>query len=82
MLFIGVLNGAAPFLTDLVREITLDTEVDFMRVSSYNGLESSGDVKISLNMKGSIKGRHVIVVEDILETGLTMMQLEKVLRNE
>ena len=62
MLFIGVLNGAAPFLADLVRELTIDCEIDFMRVSSYNGLESTGDVKINLNMKLDVKGRHIVVV--------------------
>ena len=79
MLFIGVLNGAAPFLADLVRELTIDCEIDFMRVSSYNGLESTGDVKINLNMKLDVKGRHIVVVEDVLDTGLTMMQLENTL---
>lgn len=71
-----MLAGAAPFLTDLVREITLDCEVDFIKTSSYSGFES-GELKMNLETKKSLKGRHVLLVEDILETGKTLKKLEE-----
>jgi hypoxanthine phosphoribosyltransferase len=78
---IGVLKGACIFLSDLVREIGLDTSIDFIAVSSYGkGKESSGQVRLLKDLDSSIAGLNVILVEDILDTGLTISYLLRVLR--
>src|ERR1700728_4944136 len=78
---IGVLKGACIFLSDLVREINLETSIDFMAVSSYGKKkESSGQVRVLKDLESSIEGLHVIVVEDILDTGLTLSYLLRVLQ--
>src|ERR1700732_2475874 len=78
---IGVLKGACIFLSDLVREINLDTSIDFIAVSSYGkGKESSGQVRVLKDLDSSIEGLNVILVEDILDTGLTLSYLLRVLR--
>ena len=73
---VGVLKGSFMFLADLVRAIDLPMEVDFLGVSSY-GMEtkSSGVVKFTRDLSQSIQGKHVILVEDIIDTGLTMTYL-------
>jgi hypoxanthine phosphoribosyltransferase len=78
---VGVLKGACIFLSDLVREIGLDTSIDFMAVSSYGKQkESSGQVRLLKDLDSSIEGLNVIVVEDILDTGLTLTYLLRVLQ--
>lgn len=78
---IGVLKGAAIFLSDLIRRIALDTSLDFMAVSSYGkGKESSGQVRLTKDLDSSIEGLNVILVEDILDTGLTLNYLQRVLQ--
>ncbi|HXX19158.1 MAG TPA: hypoxanthine phosphoribosyltransferase [Candidatus Acidoferrum sp.] len=78
---IGVLKGACIFLSDLVREINLETSIDFIAVSSYGrGKDSSGQVRLLKDLDTSIKGLNVILVEDILDTGLTINYLLRVLR--
>jgi len=68
-----ILKGSVIFYADLVRAIDLPLEFDFIRVSSYgNALTSSGDVKITKDLSGSIGGKHVIVIEDIVDTGITL----------
>ncbi len=80
VLLVGVLKGAAIFLSDLARAISLDTSFDFVAVSSYGkGQSSSGAVKLIKDLDGPIEGRHVIVVEDILDTGLTLSYLRRLL---
>lgn len=77
---IGVLKGACIFLSDLVREIDLETSIDFIAVSSYGkGKESSGQVRLLKDLDSSIAGLNVILVEDILDTGLTISYLLRVL---
>jgi hypoxanthine phosphoribosyltransferase len=77
---IGVLKGACIFLSDLVREISLETSIDFMAVSSYGkGKQSSGQVRLLKDLDSSIQGLNVILVEDILDTGLTLSYLLRVL---
>lgn len=71
-LFIGVLNGAFIFLADLVRACGIPCEMDFVRISSYEGLQSSGKVHIQMDTKLDIKNRHLILVEDIVDTGRTL----------
>jgi hypoxanthine phosphoribosyltransferase len=78
---IGVLKGSCIFLADLVREIDLETSIDFIAVSSYGrGKESSGQVRLLKDLDSSIAGLNVILVEDILDTGLTLNYLLRVLR--
>jgi hypoxanthine phosphoribosyltransferase len=77
---IGVLKGACIFLSDLVREINLNTSIDFIAVSSYGkNKESSGQVRLIKDLDSSIEGLNVIVVEDILDTGITLTYLLRVL---
>lgn len=71
-LFIGILNGSFIFAADLYREMEMPCEITFMRVSSYTGTSSTGKVKELLGLGNSVKGRHLIVIEDIVDTGLTL----------
>ncbi len=76
LLVISVLRGAAIFMADLVREINLPLEMDYMAVSSYgSGVKSSGIVSIQKDLSSSIEGRHVLIAEDILDSGLTLSYL-------
>jgi hypoxanthine phosphoribosyltransferase len=78
---IGVLKGASIFLADLVRTVGLEVSLDFMAVSSYGkGTRTSGEVKLSKDLDTSIEGLNVILVEDILDTGLTLGYLCRVLK--
>ena len=77
---IGVLKGACIFLADLIREIELDTSIDFMAVASYGkNKESSGQVRLNKDLDSNIAGLNVILVEDILDTGLTLSYLRRIL---
>lgn len=79
-LFICVLKGAVMFMADLVKRVTVPIEMDFMAVSSYGeSSKSSGVVRILKDLDGSIEGRHVVIVEDIVDTGLTLKYLRDVL---
>ena len=80
LVLVGVLKGAVVFLSDLMRELTMDVEVDFMAVTSYgNKTTSSGSVKIIKDMDISISGKHVLIIEDIIDTGLTLSHLKELL---
>jgi hypoxanthine phosphoribosyltransferase len=80
VLLIGVLKGAVFFLADLMRQIDVDCEVDFMAVSSYgSSTDSSGVVRILKDLDASIEGRHVLIVEDIVDSGLTLSYLFRML---
>jgi len=82
LVVIGLLNGVYPFFADLTRAIELDVDVNFMRVASYgDGLESTGEVKIIFDMDKSIRGRHALVIEDIVDTGLTLFKVRKLLQD-
>lgn len=78
-LFLCVLKGAAPFFTDLIREMEIEVQIEFIRASSYIGTESTGDVRLSITEFPDIKGRDVVVVEDIVDTARTMSLLKKYL---
>ncbi len=80
-LLVGVLNGAITFMTDLMREMDAELKVDFMAVSSYgDDVTSSGAVRILKDLNENIEGRHVLIVEDIVDSGLTLNYLLDVLR--
>ncbi len=80
-LLVGVLNGAVTFMTDLMRAMTIPLEVDFMAVSSYGAAtQSSGVVRILKDLNQDIEGRRVVVVEDIVDSGLTLQYLLDVLQ--
>jgi hypoxanthine phosphoribosyltransferase len=78
LVMIGVLKGAAPFLADLSRAIEVDATFDFVATSSYGrGTRTSGAVKLIKDLDAPIEGKNVLVVEDILDTGLTLAYLRK-----
>ncbi len=80
-ILIGVLNGAYMFLADLMRQVTIDCEVDFLKLSSYGEEKvSSGSVTELKKIDAEIEGRHVIVVEDIVDTGLSMQFITDLMR--
>ena len=80
IVLIGVLKGAAIFLSDLARSITVDNTFDFVAVSSYGrALVSSGQVKLIKDIDNPIEDKHVILVEDILDTGLTLSYLRQLM---
>ena len=70
-ILIGVLKGSFMFLADLIRLLDFPLEVEFIRLSSYSGRESSGKIKLVQGVQSIIRGRHVLVIEDIVDTGLT-----------
>jgi len=81
LLLIGVLKGAVFFLSDLMRHLEVDCEVDFMAVSSYgSSTDSSGIVRILKDLDAPIEGRDVLIVEDIVDSGLTLSYLFRMLR--
>lgn len=90
VIFVGVLKGAAIFLSDLARQVHLDATFDFIGVSSYGnrpspaqelhgGWDSTGEVRVTKDVDQSMRDRNVILVEDILDTGLTLTYLSKLL---
>src|SRR5437763_7011056 len=90
VILVGVLKGAAIFLSDLARQVDLDATFDFIGVSSYgnrptptqelqSGWDSTGEVKLTKDVDQTMKDRNIIVIEDILDTGLTMTYLKKML---
>lgn len=82
ILVVGILKGAAIFMSDLVRSISSPVAFDFMAVSSYGAsTESSGVVRIIKDLDQSIEGRHVLIVEDVVDTGLTLNYLVENLRS-
>ncbi len=75
LLVVAILKGSFPFLADLVRAINLPMKVDFMAVSSYRGTKSTGVVKILKDLDSSLVGKDLLIVEDIVDTGLTLKYL-------
>lgn len=81
LLVVGILKGACVFVSDLIRNINLDVNMDFMSVSSYGkATESSGTVKILKDLDVDIEGKNVLIVEDIIDTGLTLKNLFETLK--
>ena len=69
---ICILNGAFIFTADIIRELDIDCEVDFIKISSYEGMNSTGSIKMSKDISTDIKNRRVIIVEDIIDSGLSI----------
>ena len=79
-IFICVLNGAFMFFADLIRQIGIDCEVDFIKLSSYNENKiSSGDVTLLKDLNCDVQGRHLVLVEDIVDTGLTIEYMKSLI---
>ena len=74
-IFLAVLNGAFMFAADLMREVTIPCEISFVKLASYQGTTSTGTIKEVMGINEDLSGRHVIIVEDIVDTGLTMKQM-------
>lgn len=82
LVVVGLLRGSFVFIADLVRELDLPIEVDFLEASSYgDGMESSREVRILKDLRGAIEGRDVLVVEDIVDTGHTLHHVTNLLRS-
>lgn len=82
LIVVGLLRGSFVFISDLVRELELPVEVDFLEASSYgNSTESSREVRILKDLRGEIEGRDVLVVEDIVDTGYTLTHVTNLLRS-
>ena len=81
LIVLGLLKGSFVFMSDLVRAMDLDLDVDFMVVSSYGAsTQSSGNIKINLDLKADLTGKHVLIVEDILDTGRTLYNIRDIIR--
>ena len=76
-IFIGILNGSFIFLADLIRKINFECEIDFIKVASYDGRDSSGKIILDKDINLDIKNKRVIIVEDIIDSGLTIDYLYK-----
>lgn len=82
LVIVGLLRGSFIFIADLVRELNLTCEVDFIEASSYgDAMESSREVRIMKDLRGQIEGRDVLVVEDLVDTGFTLRHVENLLRS-
>lgn len=71
-ILVGILNGSFIFMADLIRALDIDCEMDFIKLASYRGDKSTGTVRLRKDISAEITGRHVIVIEDIIDSGLTI----------
>ena len=79
-IFIGLLKGAVPFLAELIKHIECEMEIDFIDVASYSGTKSTGKVTFLKDVSCDVEGRHIVFVEDIIDTGLTLNEVAKVFK--
>lgn len=79
-ILIGLLKGSIPFMAELIKHIDCSMEMDFMKVSSYSGTESTGRVNIKADLATDISGRDVLIVEDIVDSGLTLTKVIELLK--
>ena len=82
LIVIGILKGSFMFLSDLVKKLKMDTEIHFMKASSYgSGTKTSGKVDIKLDVERDLNGKNVLIIEDIIDSGFTMMEVRKILES-
>ena len=81
ILAVGVLKGSFMFYSDLIRELDLDVICDFCQLSSYNSMQSSGEVRLNMDLGHSVRGQNVLIIEDIVDTGLSMHFLTNYLKS-
>jgi hypoxanthine phosphoribosyltransferase len=81
-LFIAILNGSFMFASDLFKELTIDVEICFIKLASYKGTKSTGQVITSIGLDATLTGRHVVVLEDIVDTGKTLSEFLPQLTNQ
>ena len=79
VLFVGILKGSVPFMAELVKRIDLNLQYDFIAASSYVGTESAGDIKTVKDLDCSVVDRDIVLIEDIIDTGLTIKKLKELL---
>lgn len=72
ILLISILDGSFIFMADIVRELNFSFEIQFVKLRSYNNMESTGEIEYALSIDDNIEGRHILIVEDIIDTGLTI----------
>lgn len=82
LLVVGILKGAVSFMSDLIKRIDLPLTVDYMDVTSYEGVNTSGQVKILKDLDNSIEGKDVLIVEDIIDTGTTLNYIKNLLKTD
>ena len=80
-ILLGLLKGSTMFMAELMKTLDIDLQVDFMDVSSYDGTVSTGDVRIVKDLSMSVRGRHVLIAEDIVDTGRTLANVIELLKN-
>lgn len=80
-LFLVILNGAFMFAADLFKKLSTDCEISFVKLASYQGTQSSEDIKELIGINNELSGRHIIIVEDIVDTGITLEQLHHTLKS-
>lgn len=79
-ILIGLLKGCVPFMAELIKHIECDIEIDFIDVSSYDGVESTGKIKLTKDVDSDVKNRHILLVDDIIDTGLTLKEVLGIFR--
>lgn len=81
-LFVGVLKGVVVYFADMIRAVDIPCEIDFMCMSSYKGTQSKGNINVRLDLSRDIAGRHVVILEDILDTGRTLKKTVEYLQSK
>lgn len=81
-IFIGVLNGVVMFMSDFLKQYPGNCEISFLKLKSYEGTESTGEIQIQMDIPMNVEGRHVIILEDIVDTGNTLVELHRILKEK